>query len=75
MKNITLKIDDDTYRKARVRAAERGTSVSAIVRTFLESLNEETETSEQQKRIISALHRASDRERPQRYDRRRVDGA
>ena len=55
MKNITLKIDDDTYRKARVRAAERGTSVSAIVRTFLESLNEETETSEQQKRIISAL--------------------
>ena len=29
-KNITLKIDEETYRKARVRAAKRGTSVSAI---------------------------------------------
>ena len=35
MKNITLKIDDETYRKARVRAAEQGTSVSAMVRDFL----------------------------------------
>mgnify|MGYP000164357046 CR=1 FL=1 len=37
MKNITLKIDDDTYRKARLRAAQKGTSVSAMVRDFLES--------------------------------------
>ncbi len=36
MKNITLKIDDETYRKARVRAAEQGTSVSAMVKDFLE---------------------------------------
>ena len=35
MKNITLKLDDETYRKARIRAAERGTSVSAMVRDFL----------------------------------------
>ena len=35
MKNITLKIDDDTYRKARIRAAHEGTSVSAMVREFL----------------------------------------
>lgn len=35
MKNITLKIDDDTYRKARVRAAQQGTSLSALVRDFL----------------------------------------
>lgn len=35
MKNITLKIDDDTYRKARLKAAQDGTSVSAMVRDFL----------------------------------------
>ena len=35
MKNITLKIDDETYRKARLRAAEKGTSLSALVRDFL----------------------------------------
>lgn len=35
MKNITLKIDDETYRKARLKAAEKGTSVSAMVRDFL----------------------------------------
>lgn len=35
MKNITLKIDDETYRKARIRASQEGTSVSAMVRKFL----------------------------------------
>jgi plasmid stability protein len=35
MKNITLKIDDETYRNARIRAASQGTSVSALVREFL----------------------------------------
>jgi plasmid stability protein len=41
MKNITLKIDDETYRKARIRAAKEGTSVSAIVRDFLASLEKQ----------------------------------
>ena len=31
-KNITVKIDEETYRKARVRAAKDGTSVSGMVR-------------------------------------------
>ena len=35
MKNITLKVDDETYRKARIRAAQAGTSVSAMVLEFL----------------------------------------
>ena len=35
MKNITLKIDDETHTKARILAAERGTSISAMVREFL----------------------------------------
>jgi plasmid stability protein len=35
MKNITVSVDEDTYRLARIRAAERDTSVSALVRQFL----------------------------------------
>jgi len=35
LKNITVSIDDETYRHARIRAAEVGTSVSALVREFL----------------------------------------
>ncbi len=35
MKNITVSVTDEVHRRARVRAAERGTSVSAAVRDFL----------------------------------------
>ncbi len=38
MKNITVSVDDETYRLARIRAAERETSVSALVRHFLGGL-------------------------------------
>ena len=38
MRNITVSVDDDTYRRSRIRAAELDTSVSALVRTFLRSL-------------------------------------
>lgn len=35
VKNITVTVDDDTYRRARIKAAERETSVSALVKQFL----------------------------------------
>jgi plasmid stability protein len=38
MKNITVSLDDETYRKARIRAAELNSSVSAVVRRFLNEL-------------------------------------
>ena len=38
MKNITLSIDDETYRRARIVAAERNTSVSGLVRAYLKTL-------------------------------------
>ena len=38
MKNITVAVDDDTYRLARIRAAELDTSVSALVRDYLRML-------------------------------------
>ena len=35
MKNVTIALDDDTHRKARIRAAELGTSLSALVKDYL----------------------------------------
>ena len=44
MKNITVSLDDETYRRARITAAQRDTSVSALVKQFLRDLTEgETE--------------------------------
>jgi plasmid stability protein len=40
VKNITVSVPDDVYRAARVRAAERGTSLSGLVADFLRSLSE-----------------------------------
>ena len=37
MANLTLSIDDSILRRARIRALEQGTSVNAVVRSFLES--------------------------------------
>ena len=39
MKNITVSVDEETHRSARIRAAELGTSVSALVRNYLRSLS------------------------------------
>ncbi len=45
MRNITVSLDDETYIRARVTAAERDTSISALVKAFLEQLaGQETET-------------------------------
>ena len=39
MKNITVSVPDDVYRNARVAAAQRDTSVSALVVAFLEQMS------------------------------------
>lgn len=39
VKNITVSVPDDVYRSARIKAAERGSSVSAIVAEYLRSLS------------------------------------
>jgi plasmid stability protein len=39
VKNITVSVPDHVYRDARIRAAERGASVSALVAEFLASLS------------------------------------
>lgn len=38
VKNITVALDDEIYRRARIRAAELETSVSALVKRYLVDL-------------------------------------
>jgi plasmid stability protein len=40
MKNVTIALDDETHRNARIRAAELGTSLSALVKHYLEGLSD-----------------------------------
>ena len=50
MKNITISIDDETYRRAHIRAAEQGTSVSALIERFLAEFGSEGDDRERLKR-------------------------
>jgi hypothetical protein len=65
--NITVSLDDETYRRARTIAAQRDTSVSALVKRFLVELAADESDSERLKREERALRdritafRASDR--------------
>ncbi|WP_439490978.1 hypothetical protein [Blastomonas fulva] len=38
MKNVTIALDDETHRLARIRAAELGTSLSAMVKAYLQGV-------------------------------------
>jgi hypothetical protein len=40
VRNITVTVDDEVYKRARVKAAENLTSVSAVVKQFLEEYAE-----------------------------------
>jgi len=61
VKNITVSVPDEVYRAARIRAAELGRSVSALVADYLRSLSErESEFSRleaQQRRVQGEIDR------------------
>lgn len=45
MRNITVSVDDETYKRARIAAASLDTSVSSLVKAYLQQLaSVETET-------------------------------
>lgn len=44
MKNVTIALDDETHRRARICAAEMGTSLSALVKDYLQSLGDDLAT-------------------------------
>jgi hypothetical protein len=55
MKNVTVLLDDETLRKARIRAAESNTSISALVKRFLKELGSGEGEFERLKREERAL--------------------
>ena len=55
VKNVTVSLDDETWRKARIRAAEANTSVSALVKRFLNELGSGEGEIERLKRQEHAL--------------------
>ena len=76
MKNITVSVDDEVYRRARIKAAEANTSLSAMVKAFLLQVTGEESDFERRKRLqretIAAIHAfsAGDRlSRDQVHDR------
>jgi hypothetical protein len=46
MTNITLAVDEATLRRARIRAMQRGTSVNALIRDYLNRLAGESQAAE-----------------------------
>lgn len=62
MKNVTLTIDEKTWRAARIVAAEQGKSLSALVREFLQSLHPVRDTHEDDvRRMFAAMDRVKAR--------------
>jgi len=67
MRNVTLSVPDDVYRAARIRAAERGSSVSALVAEYLRSLSDQeaefTRLEAQQAQVQAEIDSFSARDR------------
>ena len=53
MANLTLAIDEDLLRRARVRAAEQGTSVNAGVRQLIEGYSSSDRAENARKRLVA----------------------
>ena len=53
MGNLTLAIDEDILRRARVRAADQGTSVNAVVRELLGGYAAIDRTTSARRRLVA----------------------
>ena len=62
MKNVTLAVKEQTLRDARRIAAERSTSLNAMIRDFLEDLTRRESRAAEARRRIAQLCRESDAE-------------
>lgn len=59
-KNITLSVDESVLRKVKVLAAERRTSVNALVRDYLSSLVAKETTEDEAREALLKLIRETD---------------
>ena len=62
MKNVTITLDESTLREARRIAAQRSTSLNALIRDFLEKLTRRESQSGAARRRIAELCRESSAE-------------
>ena len=67
MANLTISIEDNLLRRARVRAAERGTSVNAVLRDYMRQW---AGAADERARALAALLKRSLRARSGRGGRR-----
>ncbi len=70
MANLTISIDDDLLHRARVRAAERGTSVNAVLRDYLtEWIGKRSARSRSVAALLDQSARASSERQGRRWTR------
>ncbi len=71
MKNITLAIDEDVLDKVRIVAAEKKTTVNALVREFLADLaNRDEKLAQARKQLLQLMDTSKGRMAPDwKFDR------
>jgi plasmid stability protein len=58
MTNLTLTIDDELLKRARMRALEQDTSVNALVRDYLEGLVGQAKTQDAIRAVLELAERS-----------------
>lgn len=58
MANLTLVIDDEVLKRARIKALEQGTSVNALVRDYLVSFTGESQAEQAMGHFLAAVQGA-----------------
>ncbi len=59
MKKITVSVDEETYRGARIAAAQQGTSVSALVRERLREIASDRAIESPKEQLLRTLDKVS----------------
>jgi plasmid stability protein len=58
MSNLTLTIDDELLKRARIRALEQDTSVNALVREYLEGLAGQAKSQDAIRAVLELAERS-----------------
>lgn len=67
MANLTITLEDDLLKKARIRAIEQGSSVNAVIRNYLEIYAGARSIQEEKLRDLLQLSRATSSRRGGRF--------
>ena len=58
MANLTLTVNDEVLRRARLRALQQGTSVNALVRSYLEAFADVDRTMDSRRELVALSERS-----------------